>query len=730
MRLTLRTLLAYLDDMLEPEDTKIIGQKIQESPMAQLLVSRIREVMRRRRLKAPDVFGPEMGIDPNIVSQYLDNTLAPEQYADVERVLLASDDMLAEAASCHEILTVDPPMVALAMRERLYALGPVDSDSQLVVPDGLPRTGSRRTPQSIPIRSGLTTAANGSLNSASAQPDRATTVPDYLKRSPWFRRVLPSAIVGLLGIISAALLAPEFLVRVRQANNEIKRKGDREKVTDAGVADKTESLDQVKADPILIASDPNLPARTSATATADALKTPRGIDPPPPKDVDEDAVVPGPGLSQPGQSGNRRPEMADVVPPPSAPVKQEPTQASPVDAKPFPIPPEVKDVSISYGSSEGALLRLDLKRFQWLMVPHRSEIHSGDIVASIEPFESLIDFDKGEIRTTLIGETVARLLDPAAVGVSGFQIDRGRIVIQSKSQAENSSAEIGLAIGDDVWKLELASRETLCGVEVISRQPYQFQKPPQEPRYQATLYVLKGSAKWTNRRGKTVEIGPQLAMKIGPEADAQMRPSPVSIAVSPDWCDSVKRKAMSSRKHQYQVQFEKTFELDQSVDENMLNLMRNSKSPKIAELATQCMSAIGDYAGLVEALAECPHEEARFAAREGLRTWLPASPEHGMQLKEELDLHYPPAESEAIYQMLWGFSRDDVVNSKVNSWRFVDWMRSPKTEIRELADYWVERLTDKKTEYRAQGGTAAQRESHIRRLEEQIERNNGLIKGP
>ena len=78
MRLTLRTLLAYLDDVLPAADTKLMGQKIQESPMAQLLVSRIREVMRRRRLKAPEVFGAEIGIDPNIVAQYLDNTLPPE----------------------------------------------------------------------------------------------------------------------------------------------------------------------------------------------------------------------------------------------------------------------------------------------------------------------------------------------------------------------------------------------------------------------------------------------------------------------------------------------------------------------------------------------------------------------------------------------------------------------------------------------------------------------------
>ena len=43
--------------------------------MAQLLVSRIREVMCRRRPEGPEVFGPEMGIDPNIVAQSIWTTL-------------------------------------------------------------------------------------------------------------------------------------------------------------------------------------------------------------------------------------------------------------------------------------------------------------------------------------------------------------------------------------------------------------------------------------------------------------------------------------------------------------------------------------------------------------------------------------------------------------------------------------------------------------------------------
>ena len=41
MRLTLRTLLAYLDDALEPGQARLIGQKVAESDAAQELIGRI-----------------------------------------------------------------------------------------------------------------------------------------------------------------------------------------------------------------------------------------------------------------------------------------------------------------------------------------------------------------------------------------------------------------------------------------------------------------------------------------------------------------------------------------------------------------------------------------------------------------------------------------------------------------------------------------------------------------
>ena len=58
MRLTLRTLLAYLDDTLEPAQASLIGQKVAESEKAQELIERIKQVTRRRRLAVPPATGP------------------------------------------------------------------------------------------------------------------------------------------------------------------------------------------------------------------------------------------------------------------------------------------------------------------------------------------------------------------------------------------------------------------------------------------------------------------------------------------------------------------------------------------------------------------------------------------------------------------------------------------------------------------------------------------------
>src|SRR5262245_24652133 len=125
MRLTLRTLLAYLDDTLEPSQAKLIGQKVSESDTAQELIARIKQVTRRRRLTTPPDKGPGANADPNSIAEYLDKPRRPDRLADVEQLCLASDVHLAEIAACHQILPLvlgEPALVPPTAKQRMYGL--------------------------------------------------------------------------------------------------------------------------------------------------------------------------------------------------------------------------------------------------------------------------------------------------------------------------------------------------------------------------------------------------------------------------------------------------------------------------------------------------------------------------------------------------------------------------------------------------------------------------------
>ncbi len=125
MRLTLRTLLAYLDNTLDSQDAEALKLKLKESSFATQLVQRIRNSLNNQMLAAPapDAVGPVE--DANAISEYLDSTLSHEQVAEIERACLESDPHLAEAAACHQILTMvlgTPANVSPELRERIYKL--------------------------------------------------------------------------------------------------------------------------------------------------------------------------------------------------------------------------------------------------------------------------------------------------------------------------------------------------------------------------------------------------------------------------------------------------------------------------------------------------------------------------------------------------------------------------------------------------------------------------------
>src|SRR5271170_5767987 len=119
MRLTMRTLLAYLDDTLPPNEIKAIGQKVAESDTAQELIERIKQVTRRRRLTTPPTNGPGP-LDANTVAEYLDSELSSDQVTELEKLAIESDVHLAEIAAAHQILTLvlgEPAQVPPTARE-------------------------------------------------------------------------------------------------------------------------------------------------------------------------------------------------------------------------------------------------------------------------------------------------------------------------------------------------------------------------------------------------------------------------------------------------------------------------------------------------------------------------------------------------------------------------------------------------------------------------------------
>ena len=184
MRLTLRTLLAYLDNILDPSDAELLGNKIHQSEFATSLMHQIRGSVRRLRLDAPALDAQGIGNDLNSVAEYLDNVLPPEQVPALEKACLDNETNLGEVASCHQILTLvlgEAAPVTDKMRQHAYSIAPTAAgDSQAQVHDAHgpvppPLSTIVMAPTSYP--SDATFPENGLTEETTASPPTESPVP-------------------------------------------------------------------------------------------------------------------------------------------------------------------------------------------------------------------------------------------------------------------------------------------------------------------------------------------------------------------------------------------------------------------------------------------------------------------------------------------------------------------------------------------------------------------------
>jgi hypothetical protein len=710
MRLTLRTLLAYMDDILEPAQAKEIGEKIAQSDFASALSARIKDVLRRRRVTAPEIAGPGSGVDPNAVADYLDNVLSPETVADIERIFLESDVHLAEVAGCHQILTLvlgEPVAIPPESRERMYALGPESGkDEQLVAAMEGRAAGGNGAATVSPPPIAKTRPAEP------AQPRRFEDgLPPQLRRKPFFRRMLPYLIVLLLGgaFVGVVLTDPSLFPYFGTGDDD-RATDDRVVQSDAGKTSPdsgkktatTEERPAPKGKETLVASRSDGPKLPPA---------PPGVNLNPPPDVPE--------AGKAGKSAaKKKPVLVDSNP--SVAVAKFPAGKKAVVAKQKPAAkPAGPAPRMQYvvPARKGLLLYRDATFNDWVVMAPRSMVHAGDVLAAPAPFDSYLDIGEGRCQAMLQGMTRLAILPPDAVATFGFDVRRGRLVLKSgpAGKANAGNIVIGLKIRGELFRLELLTPGTVCGIDVDPAVPTEFEKIPRKDVYSGGVYVSSGAVRLSQGLQNAATIAPAaekagfLSLKPSDrEANAGKWTAAVQQVDAPDWLTMDLRKR-SVAVDRYSTLYLKEFEIDAappakaavpriSMLENVTAIVRDRRA-LVSEFAVFALAVTESYKELVRALADAPHEESRRAAIDGLRTWLPMSAKNGPLLKKQIAGVFTEPDADVVYRLLWGYSEKDARDPQTSQ-QLVEWLNHSHIAVRELAFLHVNRLTGRRDGYR------------------------------
>ena len=390
MRLTLRTLLAWLDDTLPPIQVREIGRQVSESAYAQELVERIHRVTRQRRLTVPGRSGPE-GTDPNIVAGYVDNDLDPEQVGEYEKKCLGSDVNLAEASSVHQVLSLlgQKVHVPVEAKARMYQLIKGRESTPVARGDGV--KPAVRAPVTEPIQPWV----------APAPPARH-----------WLERYGPVAgclvLVALLSWSAYQSLAPPLPLTPSPG---VPQQPAAEAAPGAAGS----------AEPVAT----NLPAGNSRPAAAGAIAGTAAAGDSKAATVAEEAeleAITGSVAASPKTTDN------------SGKPKNEPGATSPARAVPAGSVGVVDKV-------DGLLLRFQAEKREWERIAEGTSLSTSDRLVCLEPFRARILVAKTPI--TLIGETQVVLTSKTAGETPAFELAEGRALIEGS--APSGSLKVGFA---------------------------------------------------------------------------------------------------------------------------------------------------------------------------------------------------------------------------------------------------------------------------------------------
>ena len=686
MRLTLRALLAYLYNVLEPAEADEFAAKVQESPVASGLVQRIRGITHKVRMTAPRIDAKGLTDDANNVAEYLDNNLAEDRVADFERTCLESDMHLAEVAGSYQILTMvlgKPAEVPPKLRERIYGLPAEEADVH-----SEPR--SEDTAEKSRIRSRIVKAATAAVDSSRPQAEVKTTsthpvpeVPEYLKGGSRY---------GVLPVIAAAILVLLVVLAIistlgpwDHTNPAISWMFASQPVADAGANQNGTSVTpEQKTDGEKNSSDTS---KGTPEAVAPDVPEEKKTEPAPTPVVEKkETVITKPPLPE---STEPVPEPAKTVPEPAKTVP-EPAKGPKIPVKTVP-PVVVKESGElgRYTSDEQVLARYDAKEMVWKMIPTRDLIFAGERLQVLPTYRPQIALSSGA-QITFAGESQVQLDAAKKAGASRMTVYYGRMVVVTVGMP-------GVPLELDLTGLKgtLILSDADAGVAIDSRRYLPpGSDPEKDPAFGVVeIFTTSGRATWQVEGAKeAVEVpaGHLLTYVLGTD---MVEPDLAGPFKAPAWIDA---GSLTSIDRVTSLNMLKMLDPQKPLEVRLQELLTDP-AVDVRALAARCLGYLDQFEPLLKDLGNVQQKAFWALEIDVLHHALGRSPQVASTLKQSAE-GLRVKQGKAIYRLLWGYSPEQLAD--IGAAELVDFLESPDMDIRVLASDNLRRITGALNNYR------------------------------
>jgi cytoskeletal protein RodZ len=516
MRLTLRTLLAYLDGILPADARADLAKQVDGNATAEGLIKRIHRAVARPEIPAPKLDGRGLADDANSVAEFLDNSLPADRLAAFEKICLESDLHLAEVAACHQLLAeiarddaAAKPLDA-ASHERLLQLFHHRAAVEAAAAE---RDEAREN--AVAVRAAVEQARHTPQIDAVVTAGRGVASP---ARRPWF--AWASAAVALLvlllagGVLTWKVVGDARRVAARRpeppaavAEPAVANQPADDAAEEPAAQDATPEAVADAPPPAMPAAEQAPPPATATVATDEPPASAAGA-----RESDDDPFAPAATQPQTATAPPAPPMTAEVIAPAdalppaqqprvpqgdalaiaAAPAAAMPGGGAPAAAPPAPSTDVADDASPAVGTvgPGGVLLHRVLRagRQTWVYFPAGEPLmEREDLVA---PPGSDAEIDLGGIGVKLLRGTQATLsIDPD--GTQRITVVIGRII----ARAMTAEKRLGITAARLHGVVTAGLTEPVAAGVELERRP--GDDPAVDPaRVVATLMSTTGGLGW------------------------------------------------------------------------------------------------------------------------------------------------------------------------------------------------------------------------------------------